>query len=356
MSDPSSQTDAKGALTRDETAQLTDQLAGLARSGRPLSPGLAALGSELPGGRLKSSLVDLSAALEEGLSLDQAMAQQKDRIPPHLRGLVLGGLKTGQIGDILGRFSAYMGVGTELKRKLWLSLAYPIASIVVALTLFIFIHVALVGMFEAIFRDFGIPLPRLTVAMLLLSHGLRIGWPVLAILGAAILGGWLLSRIVMKAPQRRSLAKTIPVIGRVWRYISWAEFCHLLALLLESRLALPEALRVAGEGVQDADLERECLRMADEVEGGATLARAMMSRRELPAGLARLLHWAGDHNASADILHMAGEMFEARARAQATFAGTVMAVLSVVLVLWGVFTVVAGLMLPLVTLISKLSG
>jgi hypothetical protein len=38
------------------------------------------------------------------------------------------------------------------------------------------------------------------------------------------------------------------------------------------------------------------------------------------------------------------------------FAGTVMAVLSVVIVLWGGFSVVGGLMLPLVTLISKLSG
>ena len=53
---------------------------------------------------------------------------------------------------------------------------------------------------------------------------------------------------------------------------------------------------------------------------------------------------------------MAGEMFEARARGQATFAGTVMAVLAAIVVLWGVFTVVFGLMLPMVTLISRLSG
>ena len=53
---------------------------------------------------------------------------------------------------------------------------------------------------------------------------------------------------------------------------------------------------------------------------------------------------------------MVGEMFEARARCQATFAGTVMAVLAVVFVLWGLVTVVIGLMLPIITLISRLSG
>ena len=96
--------------------------------------------------------------------------------------------------------------------------------------------------------------------------------------------------------------------------------------------------------------------MAADVERGVPLARAMVGRPELPTGLARLLRWASDQNAVAEILHMAGEMFEARARGQATFAGTVMAVLAAFVVLWGIFTVVFGLMLPMITLISRLSG
>ena len=47
---------------------------------------------------------------------------------------------------------------------------------------------------------------------------------------------------------------------------------------------------------------------------------------------------------------------KARASAHATFAGTVLGVLAVMLILWGLFTIVGGLILPLVTLISKLSG
>jgi type II secretory pathway component PulF len=96
--------------------------------------------------------------------------------------------------------------------------------------------------------------------------------------------------------------------------------------------------------------------MADQVERGSTLAQAMIERRELPAGLSRLLRWAGDQSATSEILHTIGEMFEARARGQAAFAGTIMAVLAIAFVLWGVFTVVIGLMLPMITLISKLSG
>jgi len=356
MSDFREQVGAKGTLTPEETGRLIDGIAGLASSGRQLGPGLSALGSELPRGRLRQSLFELSAALSRGEPLGSALEEQKERIPPHLRGLVQGGLRSGRLGDILGRFSAYMAISTELKRKLWLSLAYPIISILAAMTLFVFVNVVLVTKFEAIFRDFGIPLPQLTVAMLLVSHALRSGWPAFLIVVVGVVVLWLFLTIVLKAPDRRSLATKIPVIGGVWRYTSWAEFCHLLALLLESQLPLPEALRLAGEGVQNTDLNQACHGMANEVERGGALAQAMATRPELPSGLARLLRWATKQNAIAEILHMAGEMFEARAKSQAMFAGTVMAVLSVVTVLWGVVSVILGLMLPMVTLISKLSG
>ncbi len=356
MADSPAQVETKGTLSPEETARLTDQIASLARSGLPLGPGLGALGSELPGGRLRATLFELADALSQGKPLDEAIQEQKDRIPPHLRGLVLGGLRSGHLGDILGRFSGYMGIGAELQRKLWLSLAYPILSILTALALFVFVNVALVSQFERIFKDFGIPLPRLTISMLMVSHLLREAWPALVIVGVALVVLWLILRVVLRTPDRRSLATKMPLIGKVWQYTSWAEFCHLLALLLESHLTLPEALRLAGEGVQNSDLDRACLAMADDVEQGQSLAQAMASREALPLGLSRLLRWATKQKAIAEILHMAGEMFEARAKSQATFAGTVLAVLSVVIVLWGVFSVIAGLMLPMVTLISKLSG
>jgi general secretion pathway protein F len=348
--------EAKGRLSSDEAARLTDHIAGLSKAGRPLGPGLLALAEELPHGRFRRSLVDLAGALGRGQTLDAAMNDQKDRIPPHLRGLVLGGIRSGRLGDVLGRFSAYVSIGTELGRKLWLSLAYPILSIVIAITLFLFVSAVLIAQFETIFRDFGIPLPGMTVAMILLSHAMRSFWPAFALLVGTIGALWLLGRLFLRNPTRRSLATRLPIVGKVWRYTSWAEFCHLLALLLETHLPLPDALRLTGEGIQNADLDRACQVMAADVERGRTLSEAMAAQVHFPAGLPRLLRWAQGQGAIAEILHTAGEMFEARARGQATFAGTVVAVLSVIFVLWGVFIVIIGLMLPMITLISRLSG
>jgi hypothetical protein len=53
---------------------------------------------------------------------------------------------------------------------------------------------------------------------------------------------------------------------------------------------------------------------------------------------------------------MAGDMFAARASAHSSFAAAALSVACFVLVIIGVNLIVLGLMLPMITLISKLSG
>jgi len=382
-------------LSAEETNRLTEQIAGVAQSGLPLGPGLRALGEEMAAGGFRNSLVELADAIDGGSPLSTALGLQQVRIPPHVRGLVLGGLRTGKLGDVLGRFSSYARVGSELKRGLWLGIAYPLFTIALAFTLMVLVDLVLVSQFEVVFRDFGIPLPKLTIALIHMSHAVRVGWPaLLAFLGIAVVF-YVILRLAVPTPLRNSIICRLPVIGPLWRYTSWAEFCHLLAILLESEIPMPEALLLTGQGVQDEDIDRACRAMARDVESGHSIADAMTGqvlvvepsgpfdhlgrkddspeaptmenlisaregaaaiRRAMPSSLARLLKWAENHRAIAEILHMAGEMFEARSRAQAAFAGTVMGVLAVVGVIVGIFIVVVGLFLPLVSLMARLSG
>jgi general secretion pathway protein F len=349
------QNGAGGRLSGVEAAELSRQIAGLTSAGLPLAPGLIALGEELPRGRLRRSMNELAETLESGVPLDEALDHQKNRIPPHLRGLVIAGLRSGRLGDTLSRFSSYVAIGTELERRLWLSLAYPILTVATALALFFFVCVILVGKFDAIYRDFNIPLPGITVVLIAIARIVNTAWVPTIIIVGIVFGSWLAARLFLTPPLRRALAGRLPLVGRVWRATSLAEFCHLLALLLESRLPLPEALRLTGEGVQDADVDASCRALAAQVESGRSLARAMENVWLFPSGFPRLLRWAENQEALPEVLHMAGAMFEARGRSYATFVGTVLNVLCVLIVFQMVMFVPA-LFVPLITLISRLSG
>ena len=237
---------------------------------------------------------------------------------------------------------------------MWLSLAYPILTVCTALALVFFVCVVLVGQFEAIYRSFAIPLPMMTVGLISIARVVNTAWVPVAIVGGMLLLGWLAGRFLLPPALRRGIAGRLPLIGRVWRATSLAEFCHLLALLLESELPLPEALRLTGEGVQDSDVDAACRQMASQVESGRSLSQAMEKVWLFPVGLPRLVRWAENQESLPEVLHMAGSIYEARARAQAKFVGIVLNFLCV-LIVFGMLLAVPALLTPLINLIVRLS-
>lgn len=348
--------EGRGRLSGDDVARLTGQVAGLTSARLPLAPGLRAAAEEMPRGRLRAALVSVSDRLDRGATVEEALAAEGSRLPGHLRGLVSAGAKAGKISEVLGRFVAFQDVGAELRRQLWIGLAYPFLSLAIAGAVLTFICSSLVPNFESIFRDFGVSLPWLTTAMLTVSHGFAASWRLVAVVLAGALAIWVLAFVVMSAPVRRALAGGLPVVGVVWRNTSLAEFCHLLALLLECEVPLGEALRLTGAGVRDAAVDGASNGVARDVDGGLGFAQALARQPVFPKSLAGLIGWAETHQSLPESLHMAGEMFEAGARVQGGFAGTVFAVVVVLSILVAIVVVVLGLFLPLITLITKLSG
>jgi type II secretory pathway component PulF len=345
-----------GQLSAHDAALLSEQIAELTRMGLPLASGLEALGAELPRGRLKRTLDALARRLTQGSTLDEAIAALGNAVPAHLRGLVLAGQRTGRMGEILGRFAGYARIGVEVRRRLWLSLAYPAVSILFATVLLLCVLLVIVSGFERIFEDFGINLPLVSWVLVKTSSGLRReGIPILGVLAAA----GAVAALVMTAigpAARRSMLSRVPLLGPVWKWTSLAEFCHLFGLLLESEVPLTEAAPMAGEGVVDADVRSTVRALSNDLTRGMPLTGAIGRRSYFPEGLAGIVGWAQEHQSLAEAMHMLGEMFEARARSQATFASTVLTVLTVLMIVLGIGLVVLGVFIPLYQLIEKLAG
>jgi type II secretory pathway component PulF len=345
-----------GRLSADEAVQLTGQIADLTRAELPLPSGLRALGEEVSSRRLRRTLDGLAGSLEAGASLEEAIASQGKRLPAHLRSLVEAGTRTGRVGEVFGRFAGYREIGIQLRRSFWLMVARPLLATVLAFAIGVFACVWVMGQFKAIFKDFGLAVPLLTRLMFAISDVLEVTWrPVLEVtVGLLVL--WCLVNWFISAPLGRSLAARVPLIGPLGRFTTLAEFSHLLGLLLEAELPLPEALPMAAEGVQDAELMAACRGVSREVASGESLATALGSRSVFPRGLGQVLSWAERHRSLPEAMHMVGEMFEARAQSQATFAATVLVVLLIIIILGGFGLVIPAVMVPMINLIQKLSG
>jgi len=345
-------------LSDDESSRISDAITGMMTTELPLAPGLRATAAEMPRNqfRLRHALNSVAAQLESGASVDEALGTSGAALPEHLRGLVNITARSGNSGQALGNFVNYSTLGADLRWRLLASLAYPVTTVLFSAGLFLFICVAIVGNFENIYRDFGVPLPTITMLLMTVARPLYNAWDVLLEATAGFFIFAIIFFLFVDTKTKRAIIGSLPLVGTIFRNISLAEFCHLLALLLESKMPLPEAIRLGGTGVKDASVERATVGVSKDVAGGMSLADAVSRRSVFPSGLARVLQWAEKSRSLPESLRMVGEMFASAARSQAEFAGTFLSVLAVLSILFGAATFVVGLLLPMIILISKLSG
>jgi type II secretory pathway component PulF len=339
-------------LSLSDAVDLSALISGLASSGLPLDAGLKAAALEMPKSTLARTLLAVSRRLAEGAPLDQAVASQGNRFPPHVRGLVFAGLRSGRLATVLEEFVSLEHRAAELHRQIALTLAYPAILISLLCGIFTFFAVAVFPSLSKILDDFDIMYSMPTqIAVGFSDAGMY------ALLGnmAVIFGVWLLMWLSSDLPELRSMLKSFPLLGPIARWAALSRFVRLLALLLESRLPLAESLRMAGEGSRDAELSIASRKAAGAIEDGRSLDESLALHSAFPRSLGPIVVWGHRAAALPEALRMASEMFDGRLQSQLGLLRTAVPALTFLIVLWGIFFLIAAVLFPMIGLIEKLT-
>ncbi len=341
-------------LAEDRRIAVVDAMADVVRSGLPLAAGLRALGSELPSRRGRRALVSISDRLERGASLDDAVAEQLDVVPSHLRVLLRAGLNTGRLGELLEHYLHYARTSLDTRRRSILALFYPILLILVAVMVAGTMIAFVVPPFETIFEDYDIELPDLTLTVLWLSKAIG-GWrlAILPVMLLTIVFAWILAGRVV-GPLQRQWLYHVPALGRMIRLSAISRFCHLLAIGLNHRLPLTEALLLAGKGTDDAYIGQAARRMSEELSHGHSLRQAASKHRMTPE-IAHVFEWEGHDDSFCDVLRATGDICAAQARVQSGLIRILIEPFAIFGVAVGVGVVVIALFLPMAKLLTVLA-
>jgi type II secretory pathway component PulF len=340
-------------LSAEEATELATQVAELTKAGLPLGAGLRALAGELASRRLSQVLLGLADRLDAGDDLADAVDALGSRLPLHLRGLILAGLRSGQLPELLEEYVDIERNRADLRRRLCSSVFYPFMLLILMAALAVVMCVFIVPGFESIFRDFRTDLPDLTKMVIQSSRPTAEGMVALAGLLA------LVPILLVAMPHVRwfsPLLHRIPIIGPLLRWSHAAEFARLMSLLLAQRVPLPDALRLTSAGMNDADLAWGCRRVADDIENGQVLYQRMAAMRQFPRSMISLIEWGQRASALPDGFRASAEMCEGRARSQGSLLATILLPATLLFIVVFVGIVTTALFMPLISLIDKLSS
>ena len=345
-----------GTMRGSDAELLAAQMANVTGAGLPLSAGLRALSEEVPSLRVRRWLRAISDRLERGQSLGAVAREAEGAWPRYFLAMLTAGQRTGKLPLMLNECVVNLRTTAEIRRELWVALAYPVVLISVAWLLLSFLGTLVLPQFRGIFLGFGTELPGITVAILAWSDMMGIfGWWSLPVLTVVIWLAWIFSEPLGYERWRDAVVSHVPLFGEARRSAALGEFCRLLSMLVRYEVVLPEAIRLAAGSVRDADLREACCELSTRVQAGESLSEAATQIGRFPRELLHLFRWADRGEDFSEGLQNAGEVLSVQSRVHShTLAIVCEPAVTLIIGITVGLTVIAMFM-PLVKLLNDLS-
>jgi general secretion pathway protein F len=252
-------------MTWEQLSAFNDEFVALVRAGIPLDLGFRRLGRELPG-QLGQAMQAVGQRLESGSNLTQALGGTPELFPPVYQAVVRAGVESGRLAAALEGLSTTVRRVGETRRNMLVALIYPwIVFTVASAVLFLSAHPVTTTIAEC-FRSFRIEPPSWLV---LLLRGIQ---PLVV----TVISFWLLFTSVFvfwyfrsRQVTKLSAMRASNSLSRMFYLSRLAEATDLLALLVERRVPLGDAIPLAFAATGDRQLEQAATAFAGGIQRGA---------------------------------------------------------------------------------------
>jgi len=259
------------------------QLELLLRAGVTADAALLQLAEDAPAGPLRTMLARIHEEVAQGRPIHAACRFFVRQFPPHLAAVIAAGEASARLPESLHSLAINLTGAAELRRTARRALIYPGMVLTATATLLVFMLGGVVPQFADIFVSLHVPLPMLTVALIHASDAVRLHWPaMLAVLAALAANLWLASTWPRLRYWRDALVLRLPLAGDTVRCLATARFAAHCRLLHEAGIPLLDALATGAELTDHAVLSRQLLAARERVAVGRPLYAALPKGHAFP--------------------------------------------------------------------------
>ncbi|WGT47439.1 type II secretion system F family protein [Tessaracoccus lacteus] len=262
-----------------DLALLTRQLSTMVSAGVSILRALTIVKDQVDNTRLRTTLTEVSAKVESGVALSDALEDFPLVIPPIMVHLVRAGETGGFLDKSLIMVADNFEAETRLRSKVKAALTYPIVVLIIALVGVAAMLIFIVPVFEAMFADLGSSLPAPTQLLVDLSHAMPVVVPVALVVGIIFSIWWARNKNTDAVRKVLDPVKLkVPVFGKLNRKIALTRFTRNFATMLASGVPLMQSLSIVGATSgnyvvsSSLDIVQENVRQGHSI--GASLAEA----------------------------------------------------------------------------------
>jgi len=337
--------------------EFSQELAALLKAGLPLFQSLDVMLDRQRDPVLRQSLTTVRQKVKSGVALSDAFRQEGELYPPIFSASLVAGERSGNLDQVLRRFSSHLRLNQTLRKKAVSAAVYPIVLLTMMAALVAILLVWVIPQFKSFYEGLGAELPLATRMLLAVATTVRSNllWIVVGI-------GLLVMSIVYWLRREGSgvvLDRTLlglPYFGGLMRMYATSQLMRTLATLLAGGLPLMNALEVAAASIGNRAMARAVGTATGRIREGASLTAALESTGMLEALPLEMVKVGEQTGALGDMLNAIAEFYDEELD---TKMATVLSLVEPVLLVLMAVIVAAMLLafyLPMFQAISAVQG
>ena len=333
------------------------QMSVMLKSGVPLSQALELLAENMTNKEFGSNIFDVSKRLSSGEELSTSLNNYPRIFSPIMIGLIEAGEAGGILSEVLERLASLIEAQSKIKGQITGALIYPVAILVLAVTISLALLIFIVPTFDEMFKSMGAELPALTSFMLLLSRIVTsISFLIIAPLASFI--GFYLFKTSYSTKSGRlffdKLILKIPLFGDLILKSELASMSDTLSTLINSGISIVEAIERCINSSNNEVIRIALKRSISLVTQGQELSTSLETSKVIPRLLVSMIKIGEETGALSFMLENLANFYKREVEEAVTVLTKAMepAVIFVVAAIVG--TIVVSLYLPMFSLINEM--
>ena len=349
--------DRKLKVKQNDLLVFFRQMSVMLKSGVPLAQGLELLAENMTNKKFGACIFDISRKLSGGEDLSSCLTSYPRIFAPITVGLIEAGEAGGILPKVLERLALLLESQSKIKGQITGALIYPVAVLVLAVTISLALLIFIVPTFDEMFKSMGAELPALTGFMLTLS---RVVTSVGFFIGAPIIGfiSLYLFKISYSSKSGRlffdNLFLKIPLFGDLLLKSEIASMSDTLSTLINSGISLVEAIERCINASNNEVIRKALTRSISLITQGQELSFAFGTAKVMPKLLVSMIKIGEETGALSFMLDNIANFYKREVEEAVTVLTKAMEPTVIFVVAAIVETIVISLYLPMFDLINQM--
>ncbi len=269
---------------------FTRQFATMIAAGLPLIQCLEILEEQMESGTFRKTIGGMRNAVETGTSLSESLTKYPKVFSNLFVSMISAGEMGGVLDVVLDRLAVYLEKSNALRRKVKGAMAYPLLVMSIAILITLFLLTFIIPSFARLFSQAAMALPLPTRIVIGVSDFLLANWHyILLAIGLII--------FAVRKAYRTETGKTridkfllkIPQIGTILLKSSIARFSRTLGTLIESGVAILEALEITANTSGNKVIQNGILQTKKSIEQGDTISEPLKKTNVFPPMVTQMI-------------------------------------------------------------------